>query len=92
MTCSTGLKSTPRSSDEVHTTQRIVPARSRSSISSRASRSIEPWCSATSRARSGRLSTIDWYQISAWARVFVKISVEVARRNASMTGPTFRAP
>ena len=69
-----GVKSTPRSSVEVQTTQRSLPSRSPSSTHSRVPRSSEPWWSAMMPAQSGRAASSAWYQISAVARVLVKTS------------------
>ena len=82
---STGLKSTPRSNELVQTTAFKCPSCRASSTQSRRSFAMELWCSARTPARSGATSSNLWYQISDWARVFVKMRVLSWERMTSTT-------
>ena len=84
-TRSTGKKSTPKSRLLVATTAFRRPSFRPSSTQSRTDLSSEPWCSASTPAKSGRASISAWYQRSACERVLVKISVEPAPSITSAT-------
>jgi hypothetical protein len=92
-TCSTGAKSTPRSSDDVQTTHFSVPSRS-PPRSSRTSRSIEPWWR-RAVSQSGRASAARGTRVSACERVLVNSSVvragSIARTGSSSFRPRWPA-
>ena len=75
MQFSTGLKSTPKSKLEVHTTTLSCSSRKASSTQRRIFLSILPWCMAIFPAKLGSASSKRWNQISHCARVLVKMRV-----------------
>ena len=74
-TQSTGRKSTPKSKEDVQTTALRLPSYNASSTQFRTCLEMALWCIAITPAKEGSTSNIFWYQISAWARVLVKMSV-----------------
>ena len=73
--------SMPSSSDEVATSARSAPAFSRSSISTRCGRAIEPWCERTSVSPASSLRAPA--SRSASRRLLTKMSVERCARISS---------
>ncbi len=91
-TRSTGWKSTPRSRELVHTTQRSSPAFTPASIASRAERSMALWCRSRAPSISGQAKRRHWCQRSAWLRVLVNRSVETAGSRAATSSSYMRSP
>ena len=91
-TRSTGARSTPRSSDDVHTTSLNSPDFRPSSTRTRSSPSMLPWCSPIHSNHSGLSWTIDWYQISACARVLQNTRVGRSKSIHSTSAGASRVP
>ena len=89
-TCSTGEKSTPRSSELVATTARRVPSRRPCSASARSVASSEPWC--RPMASSGAAIDSASCQRSACERVLVNTSELFAACSASTTLGSIASP